>query len=164
MAFACLRIAARMTAAVQQLDGVAQAMNTASHAAVPPVCERSPSPAPAVESHWPVELRILKLGETEFLVDRRVIDVVLEERAVIRPGPDIEPGRVVAIRLFGVRPDSLLGHLGIENGDRVESINGFRVGTEEEALEMYTRLRSSNDLRVIVSRRGSKVELKYHLV
>jgi general secretion pathway protein C len=168
MALLCVRITGRMVSAVEQLDGVAMATNTAHAAAPPPVCDHSPPPAPPVEPQWPVGLGILKLGETEFLVDHRVIDVVFEEQAAIMRRPRIVPepesGKVVGFRLFGVRPDSLLGHLGIENGDRVQSVNGFDVGTQDEALAMYARLRSSDDLFVTVMRRGSKVKLEYHLV
>jgi hypothetical protein len=51
--------------------------------AAPPIV----APAPPVEPQWPVGLGILKLGETEFLVDHRVIDVVLEEQAAIMRRP-----------------------------------------------------------------------------
>ena len=170
MALLCVRIAGRMVAAVEQLDGVAVAMNTAHAAAPPPVCDLSPSPpppAPPVGPRWPVGLGILKLGPTRFLVDRRLLDVVVDEQAVImrqpRVVPDIEPGKVVGFRLFGVRPESLLGHLGIENGDRVQSVNGIDLGTQDEALEMYARLRSSDKLLVAVNRRGSKMQLEYRL-
>ena len=113
-------------------------------------------------------LGVFKLGPTHFLVDRRVIDVIFEEQAAImlqpRIVPQSGPGKVVGVRLFGVRPDSLLGHLGFENGDRVESINGIALRTQEEALEIYARLQSADKLFVTVNRRGSKMVLEYHLV
>jgi general secretion pathway protein C len=171
MAMLCVNLAGRMVAATEQLDGVAVAMNTAHAAAPPPVCDRSPSPpppAPPAAPQWPVGLGIIRLGPTHFLVDRRLLDVVVDEQAVImrqpRVVPDIEPGKIVGFALFGVRPDSLLGHLGIENGDKVQSVNGTDLGTQQEALEMYARLRSSDRLLVIVNRRGSKVQLEYRLV
>ena len=68
MALLCVRITGRMVSAVEQLDGVAMATNTAHAAAPPPVCDHSPPPAPPVEPQWPVGLGLLKLGETEFLV------------------------------------------------------------------------------------------------
>jgi len=116
MAMLCVNIAGRMVAAIEQLDGVAVAMNTAHAAAPPPVCDRSPSPpppAPPAAPRWPVGLGIIRLGPTHFLVDRRLLDVVVHEQAVIlrqpRVVPDIEPGKIVGLTLFGVRPDSLLG-------------------------------------------------------
>jgi len=41
--------------------------------------------------------------------------------------PEKEGDKVVGIRLFGIRQDSLLGTLGLENGDRLSSINGFEM-------------------------------------
>src|SRR5579859_2156968 len=161
----------RMGVRSARCRGVAVAMNTAHASTPPPVCDRSPSPPPPaspVGPQWPVGLGILKLGPTRFLVDRRVLDVVVDEQAAIlrqpRVVPDVEPGKVVGFRLFGVRPESLLGHLGIENGDKVQSVNGIDLGTQEEALEMYARLRSSDRLLVTVNRRGSKMQLEYRLV
>jgi general secretion pathway protein C len=177
MALLCVRIAGRMVAAIEQLNGVAMAMNTAHAAPPPPVCDRPPappspppppSPAPPVGPRWPVGLGIFKLGPTNFLVDRRLLDMVADEQAVImrqpRVVPDVEAGKVVGLRLFGVRPDSLLGHLGIENGDRVQSVNGIALDTPEKALEMYARLQNAAKLFVTVNRRGSTLLLEYHLV
>jgi general secretion pathway protein C len=52
----------------------------------------------------------------EFNVDRGVVDKILENQAELmrqaRIVPEQENGKVVGIRLFGVRPDTLLGTLG----------------------------------------------------
>ncbi len=173
-ALLCESITGRIVAAVEQLNGVALAMKTASHAAPPPpVCDRSPPPAPPppappLEPQWPVGFGILELDATHFVVDRRVIDVILEEQATImgrpRTVPEPAPGKVAGFRLFGVRPDTFFGHLGFENGDRVDSINGFDLSARNETLEMYAYLRSSDRLFVTVNRRGSKMQLEYRLV
>ena len=66
--------------------------------------------------------------------------------------PEKENGKVVGIRLFGVKPDTLLGTLGMENGDRLEKINGFDMASPEKALEAYARLRTADHLTVSVNR------------
>ena len=38
---------------------------------------------------------------------------------------DKEGGRVVGVKVYGIKPGSILATLGIENGDRLETINGF---------------------------------------
>ena len=48
--------------------------------------------------------------------------------------PEQENGKVVGIRMFGIRPDTLLGMLGMENGDRLQTINGFDMASPEKAL------------------------------
>ena len=51
-----------------------------------------------------------------------MVDKILENQAELmrqaRIVPEQENGKVTGIRLFGVRADTLLGTLGMENGDR----------------------------------------------
>ena len=77
--------------------------------------------------------------------------------------PEQENGKVVGIRLFGVKPDTLLGTLGMENGDRLEKINGFDMTSPEKALEAYARLRTADHLTVSVNRRGQETNLDYNI-
>ena len=72
--------------------------------------------------------------------------------------PEQENGKVVGIRLFGVRPDTLLGMLGMENGDRLQNINGFDMTSPEKALEAYARLRTADHLTVAGQPQGSEHE------
>jgi general secretion pathway protein C len=110
---------------------------------------------------------IQKVGATEFNVDRGVVDKILENQAELmrqaRIVPEQENGKVVGIRLFGVRPETLLGSLGMENGDRLEKINGFDMTSPEKALEAYARLRTSDHLTVSVNRRGQATNLDYNI-
>ncbi|MCL2448847.1 MAG: general secretion pathway protein GspC [Polyangiaceae bacterium] len=110
---------------------------------------------------------IRKVGATEFDVDRGVVDKILENQAELmrtaRIVPEQENGKVVGIRLFGVKPDSLLGTLGMENGDRLEKINGFDMTSPEKALEAYARLRTADHLTVSVNRHGQATNLDYNI-
>ena len=112
-----------------------------------------------------IQKGIQKVSATEFNVDRGVVDKILENQAELmrqaRIVPEQENGKVVGIRLFGVRPDTLLGALGMENGDRLEKINGFDMTSPEKALEAYARLRTADHLTVSVNRRGQETNLDY---
>jgi len=77
--------------------------------------------------------------------------------------PEQENGKVVGIRLFGVRNDTLLGVLGMENGDRLQSINGFDMTSPEKALEAYARLRTADHMTVAINRKGSNMNLDYNI-
>jgi general secretion pathway protein C len=133
----------------------------------------APSPAPVVAAGGAtpvsddIKKGIQKVGNTEFNVDRGVVDKILENQAELmrqaRIVPEQENGKVVGIRLFGVRPDTLLGALGMENGDRLEKINGFDMTSPEKALEAYARLRTSDHLTVSVNRRGQATNLDYNI-
>jgi general secretion pathway protein C len=110
---------------------------------------------------------IQKVGNNEFNVDRGVVDKILENQAELmrqaRIVPEQENGKVVGIRMFGVKPDSLLGELGMENGDRLEKINGFDMTSPEKALEAYARLRTADHLTVSVNRRGQDQNIDYNI-
>jgi general secretion pathway protein C len=110
---------------------------------------------------------IQKVSATEFNVDRGVVDKILENQADLmrqaRIVPEQENGKMVGIRMFGVRPETLLGVLGMNNGDRLQTINGFDMTSPEKALEAYARLRTSDHLTVQVNRNGTNMNLDYNI-
>lgn len=111
--------------------------------------------------------KIQKVSPTEFNVDRSVVDQIMENQAELmrsaRIVPEQENGKVVGVRLFGIRPDTLLGTLGLQNGDRLETINGFNMASPEKALEAYARLRTADHLTVTVNRRGQPVNIDFNI-
>ncbi|HWA78376.1 MAG TPA: type II secretion system protein GspC [Polyangiaceae bacterium] len=145
----------------------------------PPPVAAAPAPAPTPEapaappragpSPVPPDIasKIQKVSETEFNVDRSVVDKILENQAELmrsaRIVPEQKDGKVVGIRLFGVRPDTLLGTLGLQNGDRLEAINNFNMGSPEKALEAYATLRTASRLDVKVNRRGSPINIGFSI-
>ncbi len=110
---------------------------------------------------------IQRVSANEFNIDRGVVDKILENQAELmkqaRIVPEQENGKVVGIRLFGVRPDTLLGVLGMENGDRLQSINGFDMTSPEKALEAYARLRTADHMTVAINRKGANQNLDYNI-
>ena len=148
---------------------VAQTLAAPSASAAPAAAEAPPPAtgrgAPAVPAD--IASKIQKISDTEFHVDHAVIDNILEHQAELmksaRIVPEQKDGKVLGIRLFGIRPDTLLGTLGIQNGDRLESINGFNMGSPEKALEAYARLRTASSLNVKVSRKGAPVSIDYKI-
>jgi general secretion pathway protein C len=140
-----------------------------------PVAAAAPAPAaptPAPRGGAPgldpaLAKGIQKVSATEFNIDRGVVDKILENQSELmrqaRIVPEQENGKVVGIRLFGVRPDTLLGTLGMENGDRLQTINGFDMASPEKALEAYARLRTADKLVVQVNRKGQNMNLDYNI-
>ncbi|HEY6081101.1 MAG TPA: type II secretion system protein GspC [Polyangiaceae bacterium] len=127
----------------------------------PPATKGAPTLPPDIAS------KIQKISDTEFNIDRSVVDKILENQAELmksaRIVPEQKDGKVVGVRLFGIRPDTLLGTLGLQNGDRLETLNGFNMASPEKALEAYARLRTASQLNVKVNRRGSPVSVDYHI-
>jgi general secretion pathway protein C len=136
----------------------------AASAAAPP-----PAPMPSGGSALADEIKkgIQCTSKTECNVDRSVVDKILENQAELmrqaRIVPEQENGKVVGIRLFGVRADTMLGVLGMENGDRLEKINGFDMTSPEKALEAYARLRTADHLTVSLNRKGQELNLDYNI-
>jgi general secretion pathway protein C len=138
----------------------------ASAAAAPP----PPAPMPAggaTPVGDDIKKGIQRVGPNEFNVDRGVVDKILENQAELmrqaRIVPEQENGKVVGIRLFGVRNDTLLGTLGMENGDRLEKINGFDMTSPEKALEAYARLRTADHLTISMNRKGQEMNIDYNI-
>jgi general secretion pathway protein C len=137
----------------------------------PPAPPPAASAAPTKEGPGAVDPDIAKgiqrISPTEFNIDRGVVDKILENQADLmrqaRIVPEQENGKMVGIRLFGVRPETLLGVLGMENGDRLQTINGFDMTSPEKALEAYARLRTADQLVVQVNRRGQNTNLDYNI-
>ncbi len=114
-----------------------------------------------------IAAKIHKVSDTEFNIDRSVVDQILENQAELmksaRIVPEQKDGKVVGVRMFGIRPDTLLGTLGLQNGDRLETLNGFNMASPEKALEAYARLRTASALNVKVNRRGAPVSIDFHI-
>ena len=137
--------------------------------ATPPPAADTPKPAASAGGGVPKDIsdKIQKVSDTEFHVDRAVVDNILEHQADLmrqaRIVPEQKDGKVVGIRLFGIRPDTLLGKLGLQNGDRLEAINGFEMASPEKALEAYAKLRTAESLNVKVTRRGQPVSIDFKI-
>jgi general secretion pathway protein C len=142
--------------------GPAPMPDEAAGAMPPRRAARGAAPVPA-----DIANKIQKVNDNEFHVDRAVVDNILENQAELmrsaRIVPEQKDGKVVGIRLFGIRPDTILGKLGLQNGDRLESINGFNMASPEKALEAYARLRTADSLNVKVTRRGQPMNIDFQI-
>lgn len=142
-----------------------QPVASAAPAAPAPIAPAAPGGPGAVPPE--IAKGIVRVSANEFNVDRGVVDRILENQSDLmrqaRIVPEQENGKVVGIRLFGVRPDTLLGALGMENGDRLQTINGFDMASPEKALEAYARLRTADHLTVQVNRRGQNTNLDFNI-
>jgi hypothetical protein len=95
---------------------------------------------------------------TEIRVDRSAVNSIFERAFELtrdtRIVPEVKDGSTIGIRVFGVHPDSLLAALGLENGDRIERVNGAPISTMEAALSVYTKLQSAERVAVDLNRAG----------
>jgi type II secretory pathway component PulC len=98
-------------------------------------------------------------------VDRALVERLLRERGELdglaRVVPVVRSGVPYGFRLYGVRPGSILAQLGLQNGDRLDSINGMKLRTVDDALTAYTKLRSASRLALGVERGGRDLLLDF---
>ncbi|MBI2897096.1 MAG: PDZ domain-containing protein [Deltaproteobacteria bacterium] len=114
-----------------------------------------------------IESGVQKVSESEYNVDRSLVDRLLENQASLMRSARILPhednGAVTGFKIYGVRRNSLLGKIGLQNGDIVHSINGYDMTSPDKALEAYARLRNADRLTVSVTRRGQRTNMDYNI-
>jgi general secretion pathway protein C len=110
---------------------------------------------------------IEKITDTKFNIQRGLVDKVLANQGSLmktaRVIPHEEDGRVVGVKVYGIRRNSLLGRLGVRNGDMLRTINGFSMTSPDTALEAYSRLRSADKLTLAVKRQNKEMTIEYNI-
>ena len=137
-----------------------------------------PPPQPAVASarratregaisNDDLEAGINRVSDTQFNIQRSLVDQILTNQAELmrtaRIIPHEENGRVVGVKMYGIRRSSLLGRLGVQNGDMLRTINGYDMSSPDSALEAYARLREADHLTLSVVRRGQAMTIDYNI-
>ena len=77
--------------------------------------------------------------------------------------PNLQNGVLSGMKLFAIRPDSLLAKMGFMNGDLVREINGQKVDSLSAWSSLQGELSTKAEVKVLLSRRGERVVLAYQL-
>ena len=108
---------------------------------------------------------IQKISDTRFRIERSLVTKVLSNQGSLmkaaRVIPHEENGRIVGVKLYGIRRSSLLGKLGIRNGDMLRTINGFDMASPDTALEAYARLQTADSLSLALKRQNKEMTIEY---
>ena len=114
-----------------------------------------------------LEQGITRVNERQYTIERSLVTRLLANQAALmrtaRVIPHEEGGRVVGVKLYGIRRSSLLGRLGIQNGDMLRTINGYDMTAPDSALEAYARLRQADRITINLQRRGSDQTIDYQI-
>jgi general secretion pathway protein C len=137
----------------------------------PPPVAAAPAGEPAAPNAKPglgedeLNQGITQLSDTQYSVTRSLLDKVLGDQAELmraaRVIPYEENGRVIGVKVYGIRRSSMLGRLGIQNGDVLRTINGFDLSSPDSALQAYTKLREMDQFSIAMIRRGSPRTMEY---
>lgn len=114
-----------------------------------------------------LESGITQVSEREFTIERSLVQSLLANQAALmrtaRVIPHEEGGRTVGVKLYGIRRSSLLGRLGIQNGDMLRTINGYDMTSPDSALEAYARLQNADRITINLNRRGQDMSVDYSI-
>jgi type II secretion system protein C len=120
--------------------------------------ESKPGSSVAIEG---AEQAINCSSENACTVDRKFVEQLMQSPQQLmsqaRMFPVTKDGETAGFRVSGVRKGSLATLLGLKNGDVVSEINGSKLGSIDDALAMYQKLRRANHLSVTVERGGAVI-------
>lgn len=134
--------------------------------------EKAEKPETAATPGTPTAEGIEQVSETEFNVDKSVIESNLNDleglsrlgRALLHRGPD---GEYDGYRLSAIRRGTLADQLGIRNGDIIHSVNGTALNSVQGAMEAFQGLTGGmspgSGFKFEVTRRGQPVTLNYNV-
>jgi len=77
--------------------------------------------------------------------------------------PSMLGGEPAGFRITEIAPGSLYARAGLKNGDVIESVNGIRIQSPEEAMAAYQRLKNAPHIEVRILRRGRPQTLHYDI-
>ncbi|MBN2799515.1 MAG: hypothetical protein JXX28_10245 [Deltaproteobacteria bacterium] len=110
---------------------------------------------------------IEQVSETEFNVDRELVDKYMNDLAAVqqlgRARIHRTDGEVDGYRLAGIRRDSMGWKLGIRNGDVIHSVNGSSLSSMGEAMTAFQTLQSESSFSFEVTRKGQPTKLQYNV-
>jgi len=110
---------------------------------------------------------IEKVNDTNYNLSRTMLNKVLDNAGrligIAAVSPKIENGQSVGLEIRGIRPNTLLTKLGIQNGDILEAVNGQPLGSPDAALGAYTTLRTADKFNLAIRRDGQSMMMNYNL-
>ena len=98
-------------------------------------------------------------------VDRALVEKLLANTTMLATSarfvPSVKDGKPNGFKLYAIRPNSIFGKIGLQNGDTIKAINGSDMTTPDAALALYSKLRNASHLSVQVERRGELQTMDY---
>jgi S1-C subfamily serine protease len=77
--------------------------------------------------------------------------------------PESREGKTIGLRLNSVAEEGIFAKLGLREGDRLDSVGGYRVTSPSEMIALYTRLRALDVLKLLIERDGEPMTITVHL-
>jgi general secretion pathway protein C len=138
----------------------------------PGAAPTSAPPAPVAAADAPAEgpelgKGIVKLSDNQYKIPQGDIDEVMANMNAVatqaRIVPAFENGKSNGFKLFSIKPGSVFGKIGIQNGDVISKINGYDMTSPDKALEVYAKLKDAKEINVELKRRGQNMNMNYSI-
>ncbi|MBS1111872.1 MAG: gspC [Nitrospirae bacterium] len=108
-----------------------------------------------------------KIGEKEYLLNRRKVDQTLENPEHIltdaRLLPNIQNGKQEGFKMLEVKSGGLYESLGLKNGDILLRVNDLEISNPEVAIQAMTALKGMNRVNLDIMRNGAKLSMSYDI-
>jgi S1-C subfamily serine protease len=120
----------------------------------------TPPPLPPPD---PMLDTIEKVDDTHVKLPRKTAEHIFDNPMANMKGarvvPAIKNGQPNGLKLYAIRPNSVFARLGFTNGDTIQEINGTEITSADKALELYTKLSKTDEVKVTITRRGNPMQL-----
>ncbi len=94
------------------------------------------------------------------VVDRALVDKLLTNMNMLATSARFVP-TPKGFKVYAIRPNSIFGKMGLQNGDTIKAINGNDMTTLDAAMALFSKLRNASHLSVQVERHNDTVPLDY---
>jgi len=117
---------------------------------------RPPPPPPAPVGAADVDSLgkgVRKVGASAYEIEGAELDAALNNLAQLSTQARMVPafgedGKPVGFKVFSIKPNSVFTKIGLENGDVVTRINGYEINSPEKLLELYNKMRTTNEFNL----------------
>jgi len=108
-----------------------------------------------------------KIGEREWIVDRRELDEALSDVGSVLTQARILPykvnGKTQGFRLSSVQRSGIFSLVGLRSGDILLKVNESTIDSPEKGLELLSGLGSETDISLDILRGGKPEKLNYEI-
>ncbi len=133
----------------------------------PPLSGKYPPAQPPVSSSDRLSQITQKTGESEWVIDQRALDSVLNNMEKVltdaRLLPYSDNGKISGFRVSEIKPDGVFNLIGLKNGDILLRVNDLTIDSPEKGVQLLTGLRGESSISLNIIRNGQPKKLNYQI-
>ena len=81
----------------------------------------------------------------------------------VRIMPHFQNGKPDGLSFTNIKPKSIFSKMGLRNGDVILGVDDQSIETVDDALDLYERLKSSDQIRLRIKRQGRQKTIEYNI-